>query len=617
MATHQKRHREIIMTTELNPVKLCISHDCGSYVPYHYHDAYEFIYLINGTINVNSLHQQSPLSLFIAQLPSLPTEIPTQLNTSNTLDSREPTTPLTQDPSPAATSASRAATTPDAMSMVATPMQISHTCYAAQMAQDFSDIELGEANKNSNCNDNGKSSKKRNTNNASAAANSYDKNPQALQLLEDIASGQAAPLRYTKKSKAKANKTAPAENETSIAETIQASPVASVASVAPVSPVATGTAAASEPNVSDPALLTETTPVNATTATTATTTAAVATTMAATAVPAHTSATTTMAAIDPTDSATPAYVAAMQTMPAMEAPLATSPIADPEVPYAESNGALDFATGLTISPCWQTFANDKSYARDKSITYKLNPNGYNFALINSNEMHATSCPTWNNALVLQIPESFIKKLLNYPEDFPLYFNPHLASAACLKRFSDAFLRLVIVLENYQQKPSFQIHFNHALYGMLECMLEMIVTDDTISQLQALNYPIASNANLKRLQPVFEFLNHHYQEQLKLEQIAAVAHLHPSYFCQLFKDTVGMSPLNYLSELRLCHIYYDLSEQKQPISELLQRHGYSNSKKFYRHFKERFHQSPSEVRQQQTKPAAKVPTESDSPYFARI
>ena len=59
----------------------------------------------------------------------------------------------------------------------------------------------------------------------------------------------------------------------------------------------------------------------------------------------------------------------------------------------------------------------------------------------------------------------------------------------------------------------------------------------------------------------------------------------------------MSPLNYLSELRLCHIYYDLAEQKLPISEILQRHGYTNAKKFYRLFKERFHQSPTEVRAQ--------------------
>lgn len=525
MTTHHKNHREIILTTELTPVKLCRSHDCGSYVPYHYHDAYEFIYLINGSININSLHQHSPLSLFIAQLPPLPSEIPTQLNFS--LKTQEQAAKLNQAHSPDIAPVPNTIAPTEALSTTAS-LQISKSCYAAQMDQKLTSVNSSASDKVNT------TPLKRSVPNIDSNS-SYDKNPHALQLLEDIASGQADPLRYITKTKAQS-----LDNQ-NIKKTPQA------------------------PTISTH-LISES--VSATTST--------------------------------------------QTTESMKTSFAKSPITFPEVPYSESDGTLDFATGLTINPKWQIYANDNSYTTDKAITYKLSPNGYNFALINSNEMHASSCPLWNDAFVLQIPEGFIKKLLKYPEDFPLYFNPHLASNECLQRFGQAFWRIVIVLENYQQKPSFQIHFNHALYAILECLLEMMVTNTTLSQLQALNYPIASNTNLKRLQPVFDFLNHHYQEQLKLEQIAAVVHLHPSYFCQIFKNTVGMSPLNYLSELRLYHIYYDLSEQKQPISELLQRHGYTNSKKFYRHFKERFHQSPSKVRQQHASAS-----ENEFPSFKRI
>ena len=257
-----------------------------------------------------------------------------------------------------------------------------------------------------------------------------------------------------------------------------------------------------------------------------------------------------------------------------------------------------YAKGLTLHPSWQESSNFSAQDSDVGPTYEMSALGYNFALINSNEMHASSCQNYNEAYVLQIPEKFLTELSDYREGFPLYLNPHLASKSCLERFSRAFLRLAVIHEHYQEQAGFMIHFNHALYAILECLMEMIVPVSTLSQIQNdLNLSLMRSANLKRLQPVFDFLKNHYHEHIKLEQMAAVAHLHPGYFCQFFKEAVGMSPLNYLSELRLCHIYYDLAEQKLPISEILQRHGYTNAKKFYRLFKERFHQSPTEVRAQ--------------------
>lgn len=518
MATHQEHHREIIVTSELNPINFFRSLDCGSYVPYHYHDAFEFIYLVNGSMNLSNLHYQSPLSVFIAHLPPLPTTIPTQINLSLEPIAQESCLTPTADQSTTSnqnTPSPEESITPQSTTAPTTPprhMQLSSTCLAAITAQKSMNIDSHTSEQLTT------PSPPLTPPTVTAPSKtdhhlqqSYDKNPHALQVLENIAAGQAMPLQQ--RTKTPVNQTSPSRHKENAAE----------------------------------------------------------------------EATTSTPTANNLGNAT-----------------ATSP--DPlTVPNGESNhgnNALDYATGLAVNPSWQKRPRNKDYTNDQGVTYQLQTSEYNFALINSNEMHASSCPSWNDAFVLQIPESFIKKLLNYPEDFPLYFNPHLASADCLQRFSLAFLRLAVIHENYQQKPSFQIHFNHALYAILECLLEMMVTDATLSQLQALNYPIMSNVNLKRLQPVFDFLNRHYHEPLKLEQIAAVAHLHPSYFCQFFKDAVGMSPLSYLSELRLCHIYYDLTTQKQPIAELLQRHGYSNSKKFYCHFKERFHQNPSEVRQQQ-------------------
>ena len=245
-------------------------------------------------------------------------------------------------------------------------------------------------------------------------------------------------------------------------------------------------------------------------------------------------------------------------------------------------------------------------------TCAMQANGYNFALINSNEMHASSCQHYNESYVLQIPESFLAESINYHQSFPLYLDLHQASEQDLKHLTKAFWRLIVVHECLQDQDGFKVYFNHALYSLLESLLPLVVSGPTLQKLQL--EPNRS-ANLKRLQPVFDFLRDHYHEPLRLEELAALAHLHPGYFCSVFKDAVGMSPMSYLSEIRMCHVYYDLAESKLPISTILQRHGYTNIKKFYRLFKERFHVSPREVRASHDKQA--MHANKGSSYFDRL
>lgn len=245
-------------------------------------------------------------------------------------------------------------------------------------------------------------------------------------------------------------------------------------------------------------------------------------------------------------------------------------------------------------------------------TCALQANGYNFALINSNEMHASSCQHYNEAYVLQIPETFLAESINYHQSFPLYLDLHQASEQDLKHLTRAFWRLIVVHECLQDQDGFKVYFNHALYSLLESLLPLVVSGHALQQLKL---EPSRSANLKRLQPVFDFLRDHYHEPLKLEQLAALAHLHPGYFCSVFKDAVGMSPMSYLSEIRMCHVYYDLAESKLPITTILQRHGYTNTKKFYRLFKERFHVSPREVQASHNKQA--LHSTKEPSYFDRL
>ncbi|HIX57677.1 MAG TPA: AraC family transcriptional regulator [Candidatus Anaerobiospirillum pullistercoris] len=558
-ASHNEQHREVIVTTEKYPVRFFRSRDRGSYVPYHYHDAFEFIYLTQGAITLSSLNHQSPLSCFIARLPQLPRTLPAQID----LSFGEQQAPLSPDAVNAANAASadNAATTDNEAdtssedtnalaSNDATPARTkAHRKKGKYQAS-------GSPNSSNQSELDAKSDKLPHISLAEQSAatlgplpdsaitmrpsSSHPQNPRAQKLLANMTENNGSTSNLRALATAKLFDSMPDDNEMqSMSSAGAGTDVEAGISVATVS-----TAAASA---------------------------------------------------DTAQASANANTSELSPLPD------TPPVAGDLENLEYTHGIkahYGYAKGLTLHPSWQESSNFSAQDSDVGPTYEMSAQGYNFALINSNEMHASSCQNYNEAYVLQIPEKFLTELSDYREGFPLYLNPHLASRSCLERFSRAFLRLAVIHEHYQEQAGFMIHFNHALYAILECLMEMIVPVSTLSQIQNdLNFSLMRSANLKRLQPVFDFLKNHYHEHIKLEQMAAVAHLHPGYFCQFFKEAVGMSPLNYLSELRLCHIYYDLAEQKLPISEILQRHGYTNAKKFYRLFKERFHQSPTEVRAQ--------------------
>lgn len=63
--------------------------------------------------------------------------------------------------------------------------------------------------------------------------------------------------------------------------------------------------------------------------------------------------------------------------------------------------------------------------------------------------------------------------------------------------------------------------------------------------------------------------------------------------------MGITFLEYQNELRLSKIYKDITTTNDKISDILERHGFTNYKLFRRMFRERFHSTPTELRKNQT------------------
>lgn len=100
---------------------------------------------------------------------------------------------------------------------------------------------------------------------------------------------------------------------------------------------------------------------------------------------------------------------------------------------------------------------------------------------------------------------------------------------------------------------------------------------------------------ERIRKVITFTEEHYMEQISLDDMAGLIGFGKEYFCRFFKKNMGMPFGRYLNEVRVSKIYHDLIYTDIPIADLMERHGFFNSKLFYETFRNIYGCRPLDVR----------------------
>jgi len=86
----------------------------------------------------------------------------------------------------------------------------------------------------------------------------------------------------------------------------------------------------------------------------------------------------------------------------------------------------------------------------------------------------------------------------------------------------------------------------------------------------------------------------------VEEIALKHNFSPSYFRKQFKRATGLSPLEYLTELRIGHACQMLLWERSGIEEVAQSCGFQSLSYFGKIFKRKTGQSPTEYKKNNVK-----------------
>ncbi len=98
-------------------------------------------------------------------------------------------------------------------------------------------------------------------------------------------------------------------------------------------------------------------------------------------------------------------------------------------------------------------------------------------------------------------------------------------------------------------------------------------------------------NIMRMKPVLDRIECDYAGKMTIPSLAAELCLTPDPFTRIFREGVGVPPVEYINRVRLHHALALLAETSLPVSEVAERSGFFSMQYFYRIFRETLGNSP--------------------------
>ena len=97
--------------------------------------------------------------------------------------------------------------------------------------------------------------------------------------------------------------------------------------------------------------------------------------------------------------------------------------------------------------------------------------------------------------------------------------------------------------------------------------------------------------------LLEYIEHNLSESITLDSLAQRAHFDKSYLTARFKESLGTSPMRYVSHLRMERAKVLLATTDDSVTQIARTVGFSSVHYFSRFFKEKEGVAPIEYRQQ--------------------
>lgn len=124
----------------------------------------------------------------------------------------------------------------------------------------------------------------------------------------------------------------------------------------------------------------------------------------------------------------------------------------------------------------------------------------------------------------------------------------------------------------------------------------------ISRLQGDNSFVLEEIQQKKggfdqVRPALEYIRNHYASPMKISEIASVCHISESHFRRLFEESIGMTPVEYLNQVRVRKACDLIKKTGNSMEEIAVKVGFTTTSTFNRNFKRITGTSPYQWKKQ--------------------
>lgn len=170
------------------------------------------------------------------------------------------------------------------------------------------------------------------------------------------------------------------------------------------------------------------------------------------------------------------------------------------------------------------------------------------------------------------------------------------------RESGAFIKLKVSQKNdiigllnriLKEKSSDQLGSDLLNYLML---MELFVLISRALKAEWENSIKNKSPKIKELmQSAIRFVHNNYEREISITDIAKYVFLSPSYFTRAFKEDTGVSPMQYLLNIRIKRACELLIETDMKVGDIAHSVGFSNQQRFNDMFKKQTKMTPMQYR----------------------
>ncbi|MFO7826075.1 MAG: AraC family transcriptional regulator [Cyclobacterium sp.] len=205
---------------------------------------------------------------------------------------------------------------------------------------------------------------------------------------------------------------------------------------------------------------------------------------------------------------------------------------------------------------------------------------------NDQEYFEKDSQLMTHGIVVYFPENFIGRELLQKEEFEELQGLLGKASLGLEILGETNEKIRPLLINLLDQKGLE-----KIIGLLRILLLMARSTEVNPIVQA-GYVNANKESEKdRMSKVYAFVMDHFQQAIKLEEVAGLINMSSSSFSRYFKSRMNKSFSDFLSEVRISHACKLLHKENLNISEVSYECGFNTLSNFNRQFKEKMNMTP--------------------------